>query len=331
MFRNALETLGLRDVVRPVATLPIATAPQLVFIIDEQLDSRRAMSAALAGYSCEVKTAAGTEVSIETLRQAQPALILIDPQIIDVNGTQLASQLLADAQLMGTPVVALIMPTSPEDQARETFGVFDGMIVKPVQSETFTQQVQTFLKISLDVNSTQTADGKTREISRAEGTCLLQAIKAGLPGSQFAASTHRTLSELSKTLNGGLPSGLTELLKQTQRLANARTHRSRSQFSSAIRFCVELIDRDPDPNEEIAKLRIAYAYRRREELKNLRVAILNEDWASLATVGHNLKGTGAGYGFAEFTDLGRELESAANAVTARPPLQYFSGLSSTSA
>ena len=44
---------------------------------------------------------------------------------------------------------------------------------------------------------------------------------------------------------------------------------------------------------------------------SLEHALKNGDFAALRKAGHNLKGTGAAYGFAELTDIGRALEAAA--------------------
>lgn len=58
----------------------------------------------------------------------------------------------------------------------------------------------------------------------------------------------------------------------------------------------------------INALAAVYLSRRRTDLQALRDALVREDFAVVARLGHNLKGTGAPYGFPRITDIGRSLE-----------------------
>jgi CheY-like chemotaxis protein/HPt (histidine-containing phosphotransfer) domain-containing protein len=53
----------------------------------------------------------------------------------------------------------------------------------------------------------------------------------------------------------------------------------------------------------------------RSDLRSLSAALQASDYSAIATVGHQMKGCGAGYGFAAVTDIGRQLETAAKAAT----------------
>ncbi len=52
------------------------------------------------------------------------------------------------------------------------------------------------------------------------------------------------------------------------------------------------------------------------DLQSLGAALEKHDYGSIQVTGHQMKGAGAGYGFAAITDIGRGLESAAKAATA---------------
>jgi HPt (histidine-containing phosphotransfer) domain-containing protein len=54
-----------------------------------------------------------------------------------------------------------------------------------------------------------------------------------------------------------------------------------------------------------------YLDQRRAEVLGLRQASARADWAGVARLGHNLKGTGAGYGFDGLTAIGARLEAFA--------------------
>jgi len=52
------------------------------------------------------------------------------------------------------------------------------------------------------------------------------------------------------------------------------------------------------------------------DLQSLSAALEKHDYGAIQVTGHQMKGAGAGYGFAAITDIGRGLESAAKAATA---------------
>lgn len=53
-----------------------------------------------------------------------------------------------------------------------------------------------------------------------------------------------------------------------------------------------------------------YLERRQEDIAALQSAISGSDFPVIQNIGHNLKGSGAGYGFVELTELGATLEQA---------------------
>lgn len=65
--------------------------------------------------------------------------------------------------------------------------------------------------------------------------------------------------------------------------------------------------------EELRSLIPGFLDRREKELLELRQMLDQQDFASISNVGHKLKGTGAGYGFQLISDIGQELELAAQA------------------
>jgi histidine phosphotransfer protein HptB len=50
---------------------------------------------------------------------------------------------------------------------------------------------------------------------------------------------------------------------------------------------------------------------KRKDLQTLRVAVGAQDFATLQTLGHRMKGDGGGYGFDAISETGARLESAA--------------------
>jgi DNA-binding response OmpR family regulator len=66
-----------------------------------------------------------------------------------------------------------------------------------------------------------------------------------------------------------------------------------------------------DLPREVQELVPAYLTRKRLDLDRLRTAIGAADFATISTLGHQLKGSGTTYGFEEFSEIGRAIERAA--------------------
>ncbi len=66
-----------------------------------------------------------------------------------------------------------------------------------------------------------------------------------------------------------------------------------------------------DVNAAVAELVPGYLERREAEIRVLEDALAAGDLAVIQRIAHNLKGTGAGYGFPAITAIGRAMEAAA--------------------
>jgi HPt (histidine-containing phosphotransfer) domain-containing protein len=75
---------------------------------------------------------------------------------------------------------------------------------------------------------------------------------------------------------------------------------------------------DPDLKELIP----GFLANRRKDVTILREALAQGDCARMQSTGHSLKGVGGGYGFAEMSTIGAEIEVAAKAAN----LQSLAGL-----
>ena len=64
----------------------------------------------------------------------------------------------------------------------------------------------------------------------------------------------------------------------------------------------------PEGFEEIV---VPYLKKRREDVSTLRTLLAAREFAAIQRICHNMKGTGASYGFTELTTLGAGMEEAA--------------------
>lgn len=76
---------------------------------------------------------------------------------------------------------------------------------------------------------------------------------------------------------------------------------------------LDMPDEDPDvvtPDPEIAPLVPEFLANRRADVARIQGFIDSGSWEELRMLGHRLKGTGRGYGFARITEIGKALEQA---------------------
>jgi len=64
---------------------------------------------------------------------------------------------------------------------------------------------------------------------------------------------------------------------------------------------------DPDLEELIP----GFLENREGDVRNLKTASAKNDFETLRSIGHSLKGVGGGYGFIRITEIGAEIESSA--------------------
>lgn len=64
-------------------------------------------------------------------------------------------------------------------------------------------------------------------------------------------------------------------------------------------------------DEDLQEIIPQFLKNREEDLQKLKDAIARKDFESIQSIGHNLKGSGSGYGFHEVTRFGVALEDGA--------------------
>ena len=119
----------------------------------------------------------------------------------------------------------------------------------------------------------------------------------------LALTAHALQSEVEKSRQAGCTAHLTKPL-QRQTLLSALAQYSGSQHPARITVTApegfEVLSRD-------------YLARRKEAMSSLRGLLDREDYDSVRRMAHDVKGTGASYGFAPLTNVARSLEQAAMA------------------
>jgi two-component system cell cycle response regulator DivK len=76
----------------------------------------------------------------------KPDLIIMDIQLPEISGLDVAKILKAENELAGIPVIAVTAHAMEGDEARFIKGGFDGYIAKPFSVSTFLETIADFIK-----------------------------------------------------------------------------------------------------------------------------------------------------------------------------------------
>lgn len=310
MIRNLIPRLGRMAASAPTARRQQQGETRSLLLIDDQAESLRALATALADPGLRIESADSAESALQKLAGRTPDLIVLNPGVRATNGTRLARRLLAEQTLSAVPIVATRDGASPAEGAQSD-DCFDARLSRTASPQSLRHRLQVIFEACrvpaaqrhLDLPLPDLIPGdRMKQADR-----LLHAIELKLPESQFDAAAQEALSRLAEAVEGA--GELSHHLGQALRFAGAATARARQQFRSLLRYCRDLALRE-DPVPGFAELRVSYLERRRGEMDDLDRALAGGDYPALRKWGHNLKGMGAAYGFAELTELGRTLELA---------------------
>lgn len=119
---------------------------QLILIVDDNENNRKLARDVLefAGFST-VEATGGVE-GVALAIEHQPALVLMDIRMPDMNGTEALKLLREDSRTAEIPIVALTSSTMRGDEERFISEGFDGYLPKPISVREFPDQVRGFLK-----------------------------------------------------------------------------------------------------------------------------------------------------------------------------------------
>ena len=121
----------------------------------------------------------------------------------------------------------------------------------------------------------------------------------------LALTVHATANDFQRSRAAGCDAHLTKPIRQDTLLRAVQEHLT---SWGAIRI---------HPPKEVEELVPGYLRNRRADLLTLRVALKRHDYDAIRVLGHNMKGSGAGYGFPPIGAIGKRLEIAAKAESTR--------------
>lgn len=129
------------------------TAPSIL-VIDDNKDNLDLIAYLLRAHGYRPRLAGGGAEGVQMAVRDPPDLILLDIRMPGMDGYEVVTELRSQAALESTRIVAVTASAMVEDRKRIAEAEFDGYIQKPIDPETFTDRVRTFLPRSQSATET---------------------------------------------------------------------------------------------------------------------------------------------------------------------------------
>lgn len=117
-----------------------------ILVIEDHVDNLDLMRYLLGAFGYTALSAEDGVTGIALAESEGPDLILCDIQLPDIDGFEIARRLKRHARLREIPLVAITALAMVGDRERVLAAGFDGYISKPINPETFVDDVEIFLK-----------------------------------------------------------------------------------------------------------------------------------------------------------------------------------------
>jgi CheY-like chemotaxis protein len=123
-------------------------AEKLILIIEDNPSNLKLAKICLENYGYIVITASAAEEGLEILRETHPDMILMDLQLPQMDGLQLAGILKKNPQTKNIIIIALTAYAMQGDELKALSSGCDGYITKPFDTRELAATVQSFFKDS---------------------------------------------------------------------------------------------------------------------------------------------------------------------------------------
>ena len=148
---------------------PEKREPVTILAVDDDAEILWATESILAGAGFRVVTASGAATVFDQVRLHRPALVLLDVNLGDGDGVDVARRLKADPDLAGIFVILVSgTRTTADDQVRGLAeGLADGYITRPVGKLELLARVEAFLRISATQEALRASEAEVRKLNAA--------------------------------------------------------------------------------------------------------------------------------------------------------------------
>ena len=112
-----------------------------ILVIEDNADNRELMSYLLRAHGYEVEIAADGELALEALAASRFDLIICDVHLPKIDGLQIVATVKSTHTLRSVPIVAVTALAMVGDRERLMAAGFDAYVPKPIEPESFVEQV----------------------------------------------------------------------------------------------------------------------------------------------------------------------------------------------
>lgn len=116
-----------------------------VLIIEDNEQNRYMLKFLLKSKGYEVYESAEGLTGVEMAKEILPDFILLDIQLPEMDGYEVASRLRKTEKLKETPIIVVTSYAMPGDREKAIESGATGYIEKPINPDTFIDQMRTFL------------------------------------------------------------------------------------------------------------------------------------------------------------------------------------------
>jgi two-component system, cell cycle response regulator DivK len=117
-----------------------------ILIIEDNEQNRYMLTFLLEQHGHEVVPAESGSLGLELATKVRPDLILLDIQLPGMDGYAVARALKGDPGLKSIPIVAVTSYAMVGDRERVLATGAEGYIEKPINPDTFVEEVESFLR-----------------------------------------------------------------------------------------------------------------------------------------------------------------------------------------
>ncbi len=116
-----------------------------ILIIDDNAQNRYLLTYLLTNSGYAVIQAPDGQIGLTVAAEQKPDLVLLDIQLPDIDGYQVARNLKGNPNLAATPIVAVTSYAMVGDREKALAAGCTGYIEKPIDPQTFVDEIRRYL------------------------------------------------------------------------------------------------------------------------------------------------------------------------------------------
>lgn len=205
--------------------------PTTVLHIEDDPANRLLVRKLLAADGMTVVDAENGLDGVRRALEIKPDLVLIDLNIPDLDGFEVALRLRSDPSLAGTPLVAI---TAEGDRDTSLAVGCDGFIQKPIQARRFAQEVRGYLQGKRE-RPTKPADGRLRAQSEKMVRHLEEKVSELVAANEKLREADKLRREFYRNISHELATPLTPIVGYLSMLVNEELGELTKPQAKAVR------------------------------------------------------------------------------------------------